>query len=71
MLCTQCLTVGKPVTDVKGSILMEIVLWLCFLIPGLIYSMWRLTTKTKVCKQCKSPDMIPEDSPRAKKLIAE
>lgn len=70
MYCQNCGAVGVPKSRVKGSFLVEIVLWLCFLIPGLIYSIWRLTTKEKVCPTCGAPNMIPTDSPRAKAALA-
>jgi len=47
----------------KGSLLIEIILWLCLLIPGLIYSIWRMTTKYKACPACKQATLIPADSP--------
>jgi predicted RNA-binding Zn-ribbon protein involved in translation (DUF1610 family) len=38
----------------KGSIGIEIVLWLCFFVPGILYSLWRMTTKATVavCPNC-------------------
>jgi hypothetical protein len=70
-ICSHCGYVGKPVSQMKGSFLMEIALWLFFLFPGLLYSIWRLTSVEKVCPQCKSPNMIPVDSPRGKKIWEE
>lgn len=51
--CPNCGYVGKPKKFTKGSILIEVVLWLMFLVPGLIYSIWRLTTKYEGCPRCK------------------
>jgi hypothetical protein len=48
-----------------------LLLWICFIVPGLIYSVWRLTTTAKVCSKCKSADIVDPDTPRGKKLIAE
>lgn len=62
-ICTTCGAQGIPKTRVKGSIGIEIVLWLCFLVPGLIYSIWRLTTKEKVCSTCGANTLVPIDSP--------
>lgn len=70
MYCSNCGTVAAPKTRVKGSFLIEIFLWLCFLLPGLMYSIWRLTTKEKVCPQCGAPNMIPADSPKARAALA-
>ena len=70
-VCTTCGFIGSPKKVVKGSILIEIILWLAFLIPGLIYSIWRLTTKYDACPKCKNTSMVPADSPTGQKLIGE
>ncbi len=70
MLCTRCGFVGHPKKFTKGSIWLELILWLSFLLPGLIYSIWRLASKYEGCPKCKASGMIPEDSPIAKKLMA-
>lgn len=67
-VCTNCGYVGLPKTVTKGSFLIELVLWLFFLIPGLIYSIWRLTSRHKACPKCEASNMIPTDSPRGKEL---
>ena len=68
LICSNCGTTGKPKTVTKGSIFIEIFLWICFLIPGLIYSIWRLTTKYKACRTCGAGNLVPLDSPMGKKL---
>lgn len=70
-ICTECGYIGKPVRLTRGSILIEIVLWLAFLIPGLIYSIWRQTNKYQACQQCRHESIIPADSPKGRRLIAE
>jgi hypothetical protein len=70
MICPNCGTQGKPKTYTRGSILIEIVLWICFIIPGLIYSLWRLSSRQKVCATCKQPSMIPLNSPRAQEILS-
>ena len=64
-LLPHCGTIGEPVTVTKGSFLIELVLWCCFLVPGFIYSMWRLTSKYKACPSCKQAGMIALNSPVA------
>jgi len=59
MYCPNCGTVAKPKKVTKGSFLIEVFLWLLFIIPGVIYSLWRLTTKAEVCPKCGAPNMIP------------
>ena len=69
IVCTSCGYIGYAKTVTKGSFFIELVLWLCFLIPGLIYSIWRLTTKCKACPSCNQATIIPADSPMAKKFL--
>ena len=70
LLCTNCMYQGSPKTIVKGSFLIEVVLWFFLIIPGLIYTIWRSGAREKVCPQCGALNMIPLDSPRAQQLIA-
>lgn len=70
-ICSECGSVGKTKRDVKGNLAVEIVLWLCFLIPGLIYSIWRQTTYHKTCAVCGSANLIPANSPVGQKLMKE
>ena len=68
-ICANCGHIGQARKVTRGSFLMELVLWLCFIVPGLIYSIWRMTSKQLACPQCHaSATMIPLDSPRGKKL---
>jgi hypothetical protein len=70
MYCTQCGTIDKPKTETKGSLAIEIILWLLMILPGVIYTVWRLTTRGPVCRTCGAKEIIPPDSPRAKQLRA-
>jgi hypothetical protein len=56
---------------IKGSFLMEFVLWLFFIVPGVIYTVWRLTTVAKGCPVCGAESMIPVHSPMGRKLQKE
>lgn len=71
MFCTSCGTEAPTKLRTKGSIMIEIVLWLMLLLPGLIYSIWRHTTRAKVCSACGSEHVVPPDSPMARKLRSE
>ena len=70
-LCTSCGSQMYPKLFTKGSGRMELILWLCLLVPGLIYSTWRFTTKGFVCRACGQPTIIPADSPMAKATLAQ
>ncbi|WP_239190734.1 HDOD domain-containing protein [Candidatus Nitrotoga sp. HW29] len=70
-LCTSCAYVGKMKTVIKGNVKTGIILWFCFLIPGLIYSIWRSRSRHEVCPICNGVTIIPADSPQAKQIIRE
>jgi hypothetical protein len=69
--CTACGSVVYPVLAKKGSGFTEFILWLCGLLPGLIYSIWRANSEHEVCPACGSPQVIPVDSPNAQKLMGD
>lgn len=70
-ICTSCGNIGQPKRITKGNLLIEIILWLAFLVPGLIYSIWRLTSRYDACPVCKKESMIPTDTPAGQKLVKE
>ena len=43
-------------------------LYLCYVIPGVLYTLWRIHTRPRVCRACESPRIVPEGSPRARQL---
>ncbi len=65
VFCKACGSTAAPATRTRGVFLIEVVLWLCFLVPGLIYSLWRLSTRASVCAHCGSAEVVPADSPVA------
>lgn len=69
MVCTQCGCTGTE-GHTKGSFLIELVLWLFMCVPGLIYSIWRLTTRGQVCSACKSDRLVPANSPVGQNLLS-
>ncbi len=69
LLCTACGSIGYSKRRMKGSILTEFLLWCFFLIPGLIYSIWRHSTVAQVCPSCGSSAVIPTDSPIAQQTL--
>lgn len=71
LICSACGHVGSSKTAVKGNILIEIVLWLFFIIPGLIYSIWRSSSRYKKCVVCGSTNLVPVDTPVGRKMLAE
>lgn len=71
LICTSCGSVNKVKRETRGSFFIEILLWLCFIFPGLIYSIWRLTTRFNACKVCNGKELIPDDSILGHKLMKE
>lgn len=71
LVCPVCGNIGKTTSITKGSFLIEVVLWLMFLIPRALYSVWRLSTGTQGCSLCGSEQMIPVSSPRGQTLLTQ
>jgi len=71
LVCTVCGHVGETKSITKGSFGVELLLWLCFIIPGLIYSFWRLSSRTEGCAKCGSADVIPVDTPVGRRIVSE
>jgi hypothetical protein len=58
-ICTDCHNLGWPSRKkTQGSIYIEIAAWLIFFPIGIAYSIWRSTSKKKICPVCKSESMI-------------
>jgi hypothetical protein len=60
MLCTECGQTDRPNTLIGGSDVLELVLWACFVVPGLAYCGWRHTSRRKVCAHCGSLHLVRE-----------
>jgi hypothetical protein len=71
LVCTSCGYVGEPTTVTKGSSAIELILWLCLLVPGLIYSIWRLSSRHDACPTCSHTTLIPVESAMGKKFLRE
>lgn len=68
MVCKDCGAVGETATEVRGSRFIELLAWLCFLIPGLIYSIWRRSNQRELCATCGSDKVLPMDSPIGRQM---
>ena len=71
LYCVACGTRSDGKQKARGSTLVELALWLTFLLPGLIYSVWRLGNKYRACPACGSAELIPIDSPKAVRDMAQ
>lgn len=70
MVCTTCGHHGPTVSRTRGSLLLEVVLWIMLIVPGVIYSVWRLTTRRPACSKCGGSTLVPADTPVGKQLLA-
>jgi len=71
IVCKNCGFTGSPDTALPGSGWIELILWCCYLVPGLIYSIWRRKSRHNECPACDSKDIILAGSPMGRKLIAD
>lgn len=68
--CRTCGNLGKARKRTPGSLLIELLLWILLIVPGLIYSIWRLSARHRVCRSCGFRQIIPETSPAAIRALA-
>lgn len=63
--CSNCNSVTTP--KPSGSVIITLILILFYIIPGIIYEIWR--GKNKRCGRCGSPSIMPLHSPAAQQAI--
>lgn len=69
MICKNCGSIHNGAQALPGSGWIELVLWLCYLVPGAIYSIWRRTQRRAVCPACGSRDLVGLDTPVGHGLV--
>ncbi len=54
IICPSCQYVGESKAIAKGSRKIEIALWCCLLLPGILYTMWRQSQEGRYegCPEC-------------------
>lgn len=67
-ICGNCRSRIRPLLRREGSTAVEVLLWLFLLVPGVIYSIWRSSTRKPVCPICAAPHPIPLGTPAADAL---
>lgn len=70
LACKECGSIGEPRVVTKGSIWIEVVLWLCFIVPGLVYSIWRHSSRYEACRTCGSRSIVPLNTPIGREIAA-
>ena len=48
----------------KGSGWIELILYLFYIVPGVIYSIWRRSGEPNVCPVCRAPALVPASAAR-------
>lgn len=66
-ICPQCGHESRGCWVRQGAGAIEVILWLTFIIPGLLYSSYRTSNSYRGCPKCEEK-MIPRDSPRGQHL---
>ena len=61
----ECGCQRDPVNAKRGLLVIEIFMWLLYIFPGVIYSIWRRVRKQQVCPNCRNPSIVLTSSPRA------
>lgn len=68
-VCVACGALAGGNKAPRGSLGVEILLWLLLILPGLIYTLWRQTTYRAVCDTCGGDQLVPADSPVGRRLL--
>jgi hypothetical protein len=68
-VCTSCGSQVRPRSITPGTMGMELLLWLCFLVPGIIYSIWRIASGYNGCPVCKNRNLVPIGTPAAQSIL--
>lgn len=69
VVCKECEYTGRVRKKLKGSIFIEVLLWLLIIAPGVVYTVWRLLNRTFFCPICGGSQMIPIHSPKGKQIL--
>lgn len=70
-VCMRCEETSVPETPAKGSLALEVLLWLFAILPGLVYSVWRRTGRTPSCPVCGSEELVPAHVPKGERISDE
>jgi hypothetical protein len=71
IICRNCGNIGFSKEVIKGSLWITIILLFFYILPGIIYEIWRGTTKVFCCPKCNSQSIIPANTPAARKIEEE
>ena len=59
IICPSCHYIGESEAIAKGSRKIEITLWCCLILPGMLYTMWRQSKENQRqgCPQCRETNV--------------
>jgi len=69
VICGNCHTHEDPKIVYRGSIFIEVALYLFLCFPGVAYTLWRRATRRYLCRMCDSSDLVLITSERGVKLL--
>ena len=73
VVCRSCGRYAAiPGKRMPGNLALEVLLWFFYLIPGVIYTMWRRQDSNAVryCTECDSQDLLPIFSPEGQLVFS-
>lgn len=69
-ICTTCGFFGRPRWELAGEAWLEVLLWLVFLLPGFLYTVYRHVKKSQRCPSCGGTALVPPASPVGLDLVS-
>ncbi len=67
-VCMECGCQQEPIMAKRGMLIIELLMWLLYILPGVIYPIWRRVRKHEVCPNCGEPSVVLTSSSRAMKM---
>ena len=68
-VCMDCGCQRDPINAKRGLLVIELFMWLLYIFPGVIYSIWRRVRKQQVCPNCRNPSVVLTSSSRAMGML--
>ncbi len=68
-ICMECGCQRDPIDAKRGLLAIEICMWLLYILPGVIYSIWRRVRKQQICSNCRNPSIELTSSSRVMKMM--
>jgi len=69
-ICPNCHSIIKPREVESGSGWITLLLLFFFVVPAIIYSFWRSSTRKNTCPTCGAPNPVPLSTPAGQAIAA-